>query len=728
MKHQSFFVFVFLFLANLLNQNLFAATITGNAFLDGQTDHSGISIELTMMSPPPIPAIGLTGGILLLASISLMLFRKQRKNLTSLIVIAALTGLGCLVCAFTNYSTETSVTGEYSFLNAEPGQYTLTASRTGYIPVTLDNVPITEGLNSLADIILYSETSPPEPLTILVDFGIDTHETISPDINDNWWNNLSTNTSLPPSGILTNVVTTDNSPSVVQLTISGFGNGANAAGTTVPDTDALGSLGISNATRDSFFVSTETGTVVISGLIPNRYYRLECFGSRDASDLRVTLYTATGMNTVSASLQTSGSGIGQIPEPNANRSALAILDDVRPSVSGTITLSVSVESGDFGYINALRITELDMAPGPNLPPEAHNVFIVGAPAESRTITVYYGYYDADGDPEGDTVIEWQFDSPPFDNPVTLQSGLGSTIQIPEQEGLFVRAAVTPIAVSGVTTGETAYSAWLGPIAPENAITVFHIGNSFTRWGDVPLQIYNLAEDAGYTHVFGDQLTDGMGLEYHWANGLANGVWTRGTPSRLELDTGSWDWLALQPMSREWEPAHIGSFINHAMLYSALADSNNTQVLLYQYWNYLDEDQNIQDEINAAFETVYNELIISGFNVYIIPVGEAFTNAVDNIAGLEKPDLYQDNIHPGDIGYYLSALVHYSIVYGESPYGLTNIAVSADFDSNDPIAIDPALASALQDTAWNTVLNHPYSGVLTGGFSKPLTGVQSSGGQ
>ncbi len=327
--------------------------------------------------------------------------------------------------------------------------------------------------------------------TILVDFGINTHETASPDANSHWWNNRSTDTSQAPSGMLANLVTTSNTLSGVSLSVSGFGAGANTNGTTVPDATALGSLGVASAARDSFFVQSGSGTVSLAGLAPNRYYRLECFGSRDAADTRVTRYTATGLNTTAATLQTSGVNIGQAPENNANRSVLAVLADVRPTAAGAVTLSVTIESGSFAYLGALRITALDEVSGPNQAPEAENVLLVGAPAAGRTVAVHYEYADAEGDPQGATLVAWQFDTPPFNSPSTLISGTNRSALLPDEAGSYVRAAVTPQAASGTLTGAVAYSTWRGPIAPADAVTVFHIGNSFTRWGHIPLQVSNL---------------------------------------------------------------------------------------------------------------------------------------------------------------------------------------------------------------------------------------------
>jgi len=557
---------------------------------------------------------------------------------------------------------------------------------------------------------------------ILIDFGIDTQTTASPDINGNWWNNLSTDNATAPSGTLQNLLTTANINSGIQLSVSGFGNGANEAGSTVPDTEALGSLGVASSTRDNFFVGGGSGLVAFAGLSPLHYYRLECFGSRDAADTRVTLFTAIGFNTVSATMVTSGAGIGAHPQPNANRSYLAVLDNLRPTAGGTVNLSVAIESGSFGYLGALRVTQLSEVSAANLPPEVDNPLIVGAPAAGRSATVHYNYFDADGDIEGESIIAWQFDTPPFSNPLTLSSGSANSIMLPEMEGSYYRAAITPRALSGEAAGTVTYSDWKGPIAPSDAVTVFHIGNSFTRWGNIPRQLQTLAHDAGFAHVYGEQLTDGMGLEYHWMNGLQSGVWSRGTPSRLELETGSWDWLVLQPMSREWQPGQLDSMMEHAQYFADLAAANDTGILLYQYWNYYDEAAPVQESINAAFLALSEELASNGINALIIPSGEAFSNAVTEISGIGKADLYQDNIHPSDAGYYLSALVHFAVIYQQSPLGLTNSSLSADYYNDDTVYIDLGLANDMQITAWDSARYNSNTGITIGRYNAWAAGL------
>ncbi|HMP72332.1 MAG TPA: hypothetical protein PKE55_03630 [Kiritimatiellia bacterium] len=569
---------------------------------------------------------------------------------------------------------------------------------------------------------LFFEMDDEVPPSILIDFGINTHLAASPDANGRAWNNSFTDSATPPSGTLTNLVNITNGLTGISMVVDGFGAGANANGSTTPD-PMLGMLAVADATRDSFFVASGTiARVVFNGLPPDRWWRIEGFGSRDAADTRVTRYTVAGNNTTSATVQTSGTLIGVPPLANANHALLAVMEDVRATASGVITVSVEVAEGPFGYLGALRLTPLGEATTTNEPPLATDVFWVGAPVVGRTVTVHYAYSDPESDPEGGSLIEWFADVPPFTNLFVVLNTTNRTWVVPDQPGAFIRAAVQPRALAGATNGAWVFSDWRGPIAPSNALAVFHVGNSFTRWGHLPLQIQNLAADAGYDHTFGEQLTDGQGLGYHWTNGLSGGWVTRGTPSRLELATGGWDWLIVQPMSREWTPVNVDAFLDFAYRFASLAMSNRTQVGLYHYWNYLDEGSGVQDDIHAAFETVRAFLATNGIPVVILPAGVAFSNAEATLPGFDRDDLYQDNIHPSDIGYYLSALVHYATLYRQSPVGLTNGAISAAFDNDDPVVIDPALAAALQEVAWDTARYHPRSGVTRGRFEAWATAL------
>ena len=560
---------------------------------------------------------------------------------------------------------------------------------------------------------------------ILIDFGHTNALTPAPDANGNYWNNIATDSASIPMSVPVVLRDAAGRTTSVSLLVYNFGAGANTNGTLAPSY-TLGPLAVSSATRDSFFVPTgSTAAITITGLNANASYQLECFASRDTPDTRVTRFTAEGLNTNSATLQTSGSGIGAPPRTNANAAAVAVLSGLQPTLSSTLVLRVTVEAGSFGYIGAMRILRTGAAapPSTNLPPTASSVALFGAPRVGTVFTSFYVYADAESDPEGISRYQWQRAAATNASPIDIPGATNATFLTSASEtGQYVRFAVTPIAAAGAMTGSTVYSAWRGPIGPSNALAVFHIGNSFTRWGDIPAQLASFAAASNRPHVFGDQLADGQGLGYHWTNGLPGGLLSRGAPSRSELATLSWDALVLQPMSREWQPTNLPAFQANAAQFDALADSVGARLYLYVYWPWRDDPLSDQDDINAAFEQVRIALSSNGPPVRIIPVGEAFRAAVNEmgsgeLVGLTRNDLYRDALHPSDLGCYLSALVHFAVLHRRSPIGLPATGIDSSEFGDGPVSIPTNVAAAFQRIAWDVARSTPHTGITQGRYEE-----------
>lgn len=566
-------------------------------------------------------------------------------------------------------------------------------------------------------------TDTPFAAVALVDFGWTNFPSPTPDARGNHWNNLQTSISNAPVGTLSNLVNTAGLPTGFSVSVANFGAGANTNGTTVPDEATLGRLATPAATRDGFFVAEgQTATITLAGLAPAGLYRLTFFGSRAAPEVRTTRFSAQGAGSpVEATVQTSGAAMGAAPETDANRSFTAVLDNLRPAASGQVVVFVTAASGSFGYAGAWMVERTGSAT--NNPPVASAVQWAGAPREGAGLTGSFTYFDVDGDPQAGSTFVWER-SPSSGSPGTPIAGATNTSYVPgpADEGNYLRFVVTPGAATGTSPGEAAASALRGPVAAAGAASVFHVGNSFTRWGDVPAQLASFASATGQPHVRGDQLRDGEGLGWHWTNGLPGGDFTRGTPARTELDTATWDSLVLQPMSREFLPENQPSFLAHADLFDDLCDARGTQLFLYTYWPYLGESLTVQDAINTAFESVRSELSSDGPPVRVIPAGEAFRRVAleagsGPLAGLSRADLYQDDLHPSSIGYYLSSLVHYATIYARSPAGLPASGINADPGNSDAAPIDPVVAAELQRIVWDVVRSHPGTGVTRARFDE-----------
>ncbi|MBX3044403.1 MAG: T9SS type A sorting domain-containing protein [Candidatus Kapabacteria bacterium] len=99
-------------------------------------------------------------------------------------------------------------------------------------------------------------------------------------------------------------------------------------------------------------------------------------------------------------------------------------------------------------------------------------------------------------------------------------------------------------------------------------------------------------------------------------------------------------------------------------------------------------------------------------VCLIPAGQALAVLHDSIqagaiTGINSiNDLFSDDIHLNDIGKYFVACVHFSMIHGVSPEGLTNQLNNMWGLSYLPPSIEQALA--FQKIAWDVANNYPHS--------------------
>lgn len=532
-------------------------------------------------------------------------------------------------------------------------------------------------------------------------------------------NNLTSsalNTSL--TGLKdSNGVTTGISLSITDNfhTLSNFNNGY----TTVAG--AAATAGFTGAmARDYFLLNNDPLTpggetspsagIRFSGLTTGQSYTLTILSSRnDPTGPRLLDVTLTGETSVS----------GSIDGTNNNSAVLELTTTA--TAGGTLDCSFAAHVGSiYAHVNALKLTPPTLA---NEIPGARFITWAGAPRVGGMVTGDYSYLDTNGDAESGTTRRWERASDAAGTDAQIISGANSTTYVLQaaDAGKYLRYVVTPGAATGATPGLASPSDWHGPVVTAGAFGSFHIGNSFTRWGHIPLQLVNLAAATGGAHAGHGQLNDEQGLQYQWENRLATSDVQEGGPSAPELATGTWDTVVLQPQSREWQPASLGTFTTYAQNFYNLANASGTGVYLYAYWPYLSESPSLQTSIDAAFEQVRASISTGTVPARVIPVGAAFKAVSDaitagTITGITRPDLYQDEIHPSTLGYYLSSLVHYATLRQQSPVGLPAQGINADPLLNNTISIDPTLAGKFQVIAWDTARRLGTSGVTAGRFA------------
>ena len=565
-------------------------------------------------------------------------------------------------------------------------------------------------------LLLYAHAAPGQVPSIYVDFGPSQGQTISPDTNGHFWNNV---TELTQSG-LSRLRTESGSDTPISLGLSGS-FGFNPGGTTVPNQATLLGLAVPAATQDWAFVQgSDVMSVTLGNLAPNGTYRLSIFGSRNSSETRSSRYDIIGLTSVTQRLTTSGIGIGQAPEPDANRSNLVVVENLVPSLDGNITILVRRDQsqsgsyiGSFAYLNALRLEAMS---GINFPPVASSVVAVGAPRVSSTLIGSYSYSDYEQDVESGSEVFWERASS-LNAPSSRIANTLSFSPSDSELGCYVRFGVLPKALSGYLQGRVVYSNWIGPIVSASTISTYHVGSSFTLWSNMPLQLKNLSASTGQALLTGQQLTAGKDTRFHWENGIFGGAYASGTPSRLELATGSWDVAVLQPYNSEWFPGSVPQMRDYLQRYYTLADSHGAQVYLYNYWPWLSLPLSTQSEINSVFENIRSTISVGGNRpALIIPAGPALKAVIDAcgsgaLTGYSRSSFYRDNIHTNDLGSYVSALAHYATILKRSPVGLPPQAIDSSPESDAVISLPSTVATRIQQIVWNVVGTFPNTGII-----------------
>ncbi|WP_217603618.1 RICIN domain-containing protein [Chitinophaga sp. GbtcB8] len=195
--------------------------------------------------------------------------------------------------------------------------------------------------------------------TVYVDFGPNDvsngNITTSPDINGNYWNNVTNiNTTAPQ----VNLVDKANAATGAYIKItSGFlSNGIQNGGLLSPDAGLLGDLAIPTATQD-YFHTTASSTLSIRGLDKTKGYVFNLFGSRNDPEKRVTTYSLTGATFYNGTLQTSGTNLGGTGY-NGNTKTILTSDIIMPDDNGQINLTLTRTEGSFGYLGVMKMNQV----------------------------------------------------------------------------------------------------------------------------------------------------------------------------------------------------------------------------------------------------------------------------------------------------------------------------------------------------------------------------------
>jgi hypothetical protein len=198
--------------------------------------------------------------------------------------------------------------------------------------------------------------------TILIDTGPATLQgapatTPSPDANGNTWNNFT------PGSFIRLADTTGDFPGGTIPEGIGFGatTGVGSAllpdeGLLNPEPDLLGDIAVETATQDHIFNFDFGGTTLgleLSSVDPGLSLTFGFFASR-AGVAGETQYAVTGAN---------GTQTVTLDHEN-NTDTIATITGVEPNPDGTIQVVLTAASGDFMFLNAMRV-EFEGAGGCN---------------------------------------------------------------------------------------------------------------------------------------------------------------------------------------------------------------------------------------------------------------------------------------------------------------------------------------------------------------------------
>ncbi|MEI7502920.1 MAG: Ig-like domain-containing protein, partial [Paludibacter sp.] len=237
----------------------------------------------------------------------------------------------------------------------------LTAKKNGTVNVTATSNEPACTINGSASIKITNQLVANQ--RVFVDFGpndtINGNITLSPDINLNYWNNVTDGTITAPE---VNLVNSSNNTTgfSLQITSPFSKNGILNGGLLAPNVNYLGEFAIPTVTQDYFFVEPAmTGSFKLKGLNKAKGYKISIFNSRTAvNPARISKFQITGTSLFEGILQSSGTNLGG-PNINTNNSTIFTKSIIYPDDNGEILVTLTIESGSFAYINGMILEEYE---------------------------------------------------------------------------------------------------------------------------------------------------------------------------------------------------------------------------------------------------------------------------------------------------------------------------------------------------------------------------------
>lgn len=273
-------------------------------------------------------------------------------------------------------------------------------------------------------------------------------------------------------------------------------------------------------------------------------------------------------------------------------------------------------------------------------------------------------------------------------------------------------------------------------APVSGLAVYHLGHSLVG-RDMPAMVEQLAQAAGFRHDHHSQLGWGTTLRQHWepeheiAGFDTENAHPRFRPALNAVQSGAYDAVVLTEMVelRDALRWHEGPRYFHLWAQAARAARPEVRLYLYETWHHLNDPAEWLSRLETDPAALWEGRLLAPAwadsalgPVHVIPAGRVMAalarrlHSEGPLPGLDamtalfarNPDGTRDAIHLNDLGNYLVALTHFSVLYHRSAEGLPHELNRADGTPAD--AFPPETAAALQRLVWSVIQSLPVTGV------------------
>ena len=197
----------------------------------------------------------------------------------------------------------------------------------------------------------------------------------------------------------------------------------------------------------------------------------------DVKDIDATRFTITGKDNKSYTLTSASSDVDVLSSSNfiinigeADKTEIDRLTDIAGTLSSTgHPYNLAAENGwnrpahssfDIADLTGNHVEARGIV---NQPPQALDPDISGIMAVCKVLEATYEYFDPEGDPEGETIITWfraEDDSGAGEQ--EIHRGPDYMLAL-EDEGMFIRAIIAPVAAQGTAEGTPVPTPWHGPV-------------------------------------------------------------------------------------------------------------------------------------------------------------------------------------------------------------------------------------------------------------------------